>query len=91
MSPDFDAGNSCAAGAKRKNVIEQNKPLTDMHRNVLQIASHHERISQSRLAAYPTTLDMLVRRGYLEDVKVPYSEPYYRITEAGRAVLKEKK
>ncbi len=74
-------------------MIEQDKPLTDTHRGVLQVASHHERISQSRLAAYPAypaTLDMLVRRGYLESVKVPYSEPYYRITEAGRAVLQEK-
>jgi DNA-binding MarR family transcriptional regulator len=75
-------------------VIDQDKPLTNTHRGVLSVASHYERISQSRLAsypAYPATLDMLVERGYLERVHVPYSEPYFRITEAGRGALQEKK
>lgn len=73
-------------------MTEHEKPLTDIHRSVLQVASNHKQISQSRLAAYPAypaTLEMLVRRGYLEHVKVPYSEPYYRITEAGRSALRE--
>jgi DNA-binding PadR family transcriptional regulator len=63
------------------------KPLTDMQKSVLKIAGHHKQISQSRLAVHPATLDTLVKRGYLETVPVPYSEPYYRLTEAGRAAL----
>jgi DNA-binding MarR family transcriptional regulator len=65
----------------------QDNPLTDKQKNVLKIAGYHKQISQSRLAVNPATLDILVRRGYLEVVKVPYSEPYYRLTEAGRAAL----
>ena len=65
----------------------QDKPLTDTQRSVLKIAGHHQQISQSRLAAHPATVDVLVKRGYLEAVQVPYSEPYYRITDTGRAVL----
>jgi DNA-binding MarR family transcriptional regulator len=68
-------------------VILQNKPLTDTQKGVLKIAGHYKRISQSRLAVHPATLDILVQRGYLETVQVPYSEPYYRLTDAGRAVL----
>jgi DNA-binding PadR family transcriptional regulator len=63
------------------------KPLTDMQKSVLKIAGHHKQISQSRLAVNPATLDILVKRGYLEAVQVPYSEPYYRLTDAGRAAL----
>ena len=64
------------------------KPLTDRQKGVLQVASHHKQISQSRLAAYPATLEILVGRGYLEAVQVAsYSEPYYRLTDAGRAAL----
>ena len=65
----------------------QDKPLTDTQKRVLKIAGHHKQISQSRLAAHPAILDVLVKRGYLEAVQVPYSEPYYRLTEAGRAAL----
>jgi len=68
----------------------QDKSLSDVQRGVLQVASHHDQISQSRLAAYPAypaTLDALVKLGYLEVVHVPYSERYYRITNAGRAAL----
>ncbi len=65
----------------------QDKPLTNMQKSVLKIAGHHKQISQSRLGVHPATLDTLVKRGYLEAVQVPYSEPYYRLTEAGRAVL----
>ncbi len=65
----------------------QDKPLTDTQKSVLKIAGHHKQISQSRLEVHPATLDMLVKRGYLEVVQVPYSEPYYRLTDAGRAAL----
>ncbi len=69
----------------------QDKPLTNMQKSVLKIAGHHKQISQSRLAVNPITLDTLVRRGYLEAVQVAYSEPYYRLTEAGRAALETSK
>jgi hypothetical protein len=65
----------------------QGKPLSDKQRSVLEVASHHAQISQSRLATYPTTLEFLVKGGYLEAIQVPYSEPYFRITDTGRAAL----
>jgi DNA-binding PadR family transcriptional regulator len=68
-------------------MAEQDRPLTDTQRGVLQVATNHGQISQSRLATHPATLDLLVRYGYLERIQVPYSEPYFRITDSGRAVL----
>ncbi len=63
------------------------KPLTDTQLEVLRVASHHDKISQSRLNAYANTVTVLVQHGYLEQIIVPYSELYYRITVAGRAML----
>jgi hypothetical protein len=68
-------------------MAEHDKPLTDTQMGVLRVASNHSQISQSRLASHPATLDLLVRYGYLERIHVPYSEPYFRITDAGRVVL----
>lgn len=65
----------------------QGKALTNAQREKLRVASHHAQISQSRLAASQSTLDILIRNGYLEPIQVRYSEPYYRITESGRAAI----
>ena len=68
----------------------QDKQLTHAQQEILRVASHHEQISQSRLAASPGTLDVLIRYGYLDRIEVRYSEPYYRITEAGKVALQER-
>jgi DNA-binding PadR family transcriptional regulator len=70
-----------------ETMTHQDNPLTNTQRSALKIAGHHKQISQSRLAVHSATLDVLLKRGYLEAVQVPYSEPYYRLTEAGRAAL----
>jgi hypothetical protein len=64
-------------------------PITNAQREILRVASHHEKISQSRLAASPTTLDILLAHCLLEYIPVRYSEPYYRITDAGREAIKQ--
>jgi hypothetical protein len=65
----------------------EDRPLSNSQMEILRVASHSAQISQSRLAASPSTLSTLIKRGYLEQIKVPFSEPYYRITAAGLALL----
>ncbi len=66
------------------------KPLTDAQKRVLQAASQKKQATEPELGAQHSTVQNLIKRGYLERVRVFYGEIQYRITEAGRAALVHK-